>query len=300
MLIDSWQAGTLPAVMLWRGPAAVGKATAARWLAQLALCQQERRPCQTCLSCRQIEQYQHPAVHWLQGTAETPIGIDDVRQTTGQLHWSMLAGEQRWWVMADTEYLSEGATNAILKFLEEPPSQLHVVLTTAQPDRLLPTLLSRAAVYYWHTVADEALAAWRPTSMPVGRWQQLVARSAGRPGLMKKFLDHPEQLETEAEYRDMFLAALRSGQPARWPRQLPPTAAASIVDVWELTVRELLLVKSEAPGRRLWPRHEACAAAAAKVEMADLINLVERYLHRYALLQHHVQPRLIFEDLQLA
>lgn len=300
VLSDSWQAGTLPAVMVWRGPESVGKASAAMWLVQTTLCQQPNRPCQRCAACRQVLGGTHPAVVWLSGSAIASIAIDDVRQATRQFHWAALDNEQRWFVMTDAEYLTEGATNAILKFLEEPPAKLHILLTTSQPDRLLATMTSRAAVYYWHTISDEELEALRPAELAASAWRQIVARASGRPGLAKTLLQQSQYADHEDEYRDALLQALATGRPVQLGKQLTPAAITDILSIWELVSRELLLTKLGASSRRLWPRHQAFTAAADTLSLMEITQLIQRYLNRYSLLEHNVQPRLIVEDLQLA
>lgn len=300
LVLESWLSKSLPAVMVWRGPADVGKASAANWLAQVTLCQRPvSGPCGTCQSCRQVLAGSHPAVVSLAGSVEAPITIDHVRQAAKRFRWTTNPGEHRWWIMTDAEHLTEGATNAILKFFEEPPSDLHIILTSAQPDRLLPTVLSRAAIYFWHTVTDDELTAMRPIGAADSAWQQLMSRAAGRPGRLHRLIAEPQLAEVEAEYRDLFIQALSSGQPARLPKQLTPAEFTAILTTWELVTRELLLAKIGISSRRLWPSHPAMTSIVANINLSDLLRFAERYLDRYQLLDHNVQPRFILEDLQL-
>lgn len=83
----------------------------------------------------------------LEPTTKTTITIDQVREVLGQFTTRIL--EPQFVVINPADKLGEEAENAILKNLEEPKDNLHFVLITEQPSKLLPTILSRAALYIW-------------------------------------------------------------------------------------------------------------------------------------------------------
>ncbi len=57
-------------------------------------------------------------------------------------------------VLRPAEQMTEATANALLKTLEQPGEKVHFVLVTERPTALLPTILSRAAVYFWRTRQD--------------------------------------------------------------------------------------------------------------------------------------------------
>lgn len=83
----------------------------------------------------------------LKPESKTTITIDQVRDIIGQLSVKQLS--PRFVVIRPADKLGEEAENAILKNLEEPKDNVHFVLITNKPSKLLPTILSRAAVYVW-------------------------------------------------------------------------------------------------------------------------------------------------------
>lgn len=83
----------------------------------------------------------------LEPTTKTTITIDQVREVLGQFTTKLL--ESQFILINPADKLGEEAENAILKNLEEPKENLHFVLITDQPSKLLPTILSRAALYIW-------------------------------------------------------------------------------------------------------------------------------------------------------
>lgn len=83
----------------------------------------------------------------LEPTTKVTITIDQVRDTLGQFTTKLL--KPQFVVINPADKLGEEAENAILKNLEEPKENLHFVLITDQPSKLLPTILSRASLYIW-------------------------------------------------------------------------------------------------------------------------------------------------------
>ena len=109
--------------------------------AQQLNCIQTNR-CGECLSCKKIERATHPDIHWIDPQGES-IKVDDVRELQKKLRFKPLEGRYQLILLMRAENLLMAAANALLKILEEPPSQTIFILTTPYMDQLLPTILSR-------------------------------------------------------------------------------------------------------------------------------------------------------------
>lgn len=83
----------------------------------------------------------------LEPTTKATITIDQVREVLAQFTTKLT--KPQFIVIRPADKLGEEAENAILKNLEEPKDNLHFVLITEQPSKLLPTILSRASLYIW-------------------------------------------------------------------------------------------------------------------------------------------------------
>lgn len=161
--------GRVPHAYLFSGPAGVGKEALAIEFTKALFCSSlEKRPCHVCSSCTRISRFQHPDFIFLfptsgdkieeqnqvlQSVAANPyarkqlwasplISIDAVRQVRKASNLKPSEG-RRMVVIAEADKMNIQASNAILKILEEPPASMHLILTTAQPAKLLPTILSR-------------------------------------------------------------------------------------------------------------------------------------------------------------
>jgi DNA polymerase III delta prime subunit len=150
---------TLAHAYCFSGPSGVGKKTFARRLAQSLLCLARKSGVLgydgTCSSCALFrgENAHHP--DFLEHEGAFKIGDPDAamgfyeseqlsaRHVIRQLSMQSYSGGMRVLLLGDVDFASPAAANALLKFLEEPPAGVVMILTTATPGRLLETIRSR-------------------------------------------------------------------------------------------------------------------------------------------------------------
>ena len=140
---------------LFSGPAGVGKKTFARALAHSLLCVTPKRTllgwCGTCTGCTHFAAGTHPDFY--AATGQVKIGDRDgsgfheaeeatARDLVRQLSMHAYAGGYRVFVLGDADFTREAA-NALLKFFEEPPAGVLLLITTSAIGRILPTIRSR-------------------------------------------------------------------------------------------------------------------------------------------------------------
>lgn len=138
---------------LFAGPEGVGKGLAAQGLAEALLCTEPRPDgdaCGACSACRRTQQRQHPDLHIVErrpkdggGDLERQIRIDQVRELQRALSYKSYEGARRVVLILEPEKMNPATANALLKTLEEPGPDTHFALVSAEPHRLLPTVISR-------------------------------------------------------------------------------------------------------------------------------------------------------------
>jgi len=97
--------------------------------------------CQQCLLHSSASHSDYYFVSALEGKAQ--ISIEQVRQLSNKVHSTGLVSQKRIVVIDSIELMTESASNALLKILEEPPKQVFFVITTSKLMHLAPTILSR-------------------------------------------------------------------------------------------------------------------------------------------------------------
>jgi DNA polymerase-3 subunit delta' len=153
------------------GPAHVGKTTLARTLSLALNCTSTDRPCGTCRACRLMAADKHPDVQCIAPQGRS-LKIDQVRALQHDLALSPFEGRYRVAIFDQFETATIEAQNALLKTLEEPPAYAVLIVLAADPELLLPTIVSRcqqialrpltltqvreALMSRWHVPGDQA------------------------------------------------------------------------------------------------------------------------------------------------
>jgi DNA polymerase III delta prime subunit len=144
----------LSAPVLFTGRFGIGKSSVALAVAAAAQCLTPRNglSCGTCASCQAIAGGNNPDVLVL--ARGEKVKVEDADVIREHLNSFPLA-KYRIAIIADCERLTSGAVNALLKTLEECPPMARVLLTTASPNDLLPTLRSRCISFAVPPIARE-------------------------------------------------------------------------------------------------------------------------------------------------
>ena len=120
------------------------------WLAQSRFCvtPENSLPCGHCRPCRLISQRDFSDVKLVEPQGQI-IKTDTIRQLTREFSQSSFEGQAQVFIIRDADKMHVNAANSLLKFIEEPQSQIYIFLLTADDSRMLPTIKSRAQLFYF-------------------------------------------------------------------------------------------------------------------------------------------------------
>lgn len=137
---------------LFCGPRGTGKTSIAKIFARTLNCTGEHKPCGECDSCKAALSGSHPDI--IEIDAASNNGVDEVRNIIDRISYSPMMGRYKVYIIDEVHMMSSGAFNALLKTIEEPPEDVIFIFATTEPNKVLPTILSRCQRFDFSKVSD--------------------------------------------------------------------------------------------------------------------------------------------------
>jgi DNA polymerase III subunit gamma/tau len=143
---------------LFVGPRGIGKTSTARILAKSLNCVKGPTvtPCGECDNCREIAAGNSLDVIEIDGASNN--SVEDVRQLRENVRYAPAKGRYKIYLIDEVHMLSPAAFNALLKTLEEPPGHVKFIFATTEPQKVLPTILSRCQRFDLHRIPANVIA----------------------------------------------------------------------------------------------------------------------------------------------
>jgi len=253
----------MPHAYLFVGVSGVGKTTTSLSMAQALNCEepQDGESCGRCRPCRQLLGGNFPDFELVEPDGQS-IKIEQVRELERRFAYKPVAGRYRVTVVRPAEAMTEEASNAFLKTLEEPPAGNVLVLNATEPSNLLPTIVSRCQKVVFRRIPLKIEEDWLVDRQGVDREKaKVLARisdgSLGRAleleesGFLEKRREALlclDKLQGSAPEEALSWAALYEKKLEKDQRQ---EAMVALLGLWKSWYRDLLLLKAQGPEESL-------------------------------------------------
>ena len=151
------QQGRVAHSYLFCGPRGTGKTSTARVLAKAVNClsPQDGDPCNDCSHCRAISEGRF--MDLIEMDAASNRGIDEIRNIRDRVNLMPVEGGYKVYIIDEAHMLTEHASNAFLKTLEEPPPHAIFILCTTEPHKILPTIISRCQRFDFRRLTSDSI-----------------------------------------------------------------------------------------------------------------------------------------------
>jgi DNA polymerase-3 subunit delta' len=297
-------AGRLPHALLLSGPAGSGKQQFAQAFAESLLCQapaDDGRACGHCKACELLAAGSHP--DWTTIAPEEEgksIKVDQIRSVAEFTSLHAHYGGFKVVILQPAEQMNHAAANSLLKTLEEPSDDTVLLLVTANPQRLLPTIRSRCQLLYFDTPGKAEALAWLASRLPNQDAEHLLEIAAGAPVTALEMADSALMEVFDNNFTSIEALLSRQQNPLQVASQWQKQDGLRTLHWFSGWVTDMIRLASAAS-----PPHLDYAGLRPRLQALSKqleLNTLHRFLEqlneaRRLMATTQVNPQLLFEEL---
>ena len=320
-IVEQWYQGslqallarqqTLPHAILLSGPVGIGKSQFATVLATALLCSQssvEQPYCGQCQSCKLLQAGTHPDYYRLElegrGTDKQAkeIKIDQVRKLCHSLVQTSQLSGRKLAVIEPADCMNRNAANSLLKTLEEPSPNTLLLLLTASPSALLPTIRSRCQQIQLRPPNRDQVLTWLQTEFGIAQaGPSLLSAAEGAPFTAAALLQSGILERRQAVFRVFRDIAVKRQDPVQDAAKLVKDLGREVFS-WLLTwVQDMIFLASTDQNSELMnvDLEKDLQALSRRIDLQDLYAFYDKVQQALSLLKSSANVQLLFESLML-
>lgn len=198
-LLREIKSGTSVQSYIFSGPQSIGKFQAALFLAKELVDEPSFESTSDMRYPADVLVLEPATITKGEKTKSKGISVEDIREAIQFLTRYPSKGQYRVLIIRDAHTLAPAGQNMILKTLEEPPTSALLILVTHEPGTLLETVRSRVSEQTFVPITREAVAEFYSDSWLADHNIPPFFRDFGRPGVLEKAAEHPEEFQKKKE-----------------------------------------------------------------------------------------------------
>ncbi|MEN7973329.1 MAG: hypothetical protein ABFR47_05795 [Verrucomicrobiota bacterium] len=275
---------------------------------KLLFCESAEKPCNECTGCRQVEAHKHVDTLWIEPQSKArQIKAEEVRGLVHRMTQTSFEGGWKAGILLSADCMNVTSANVLLKTLEEPPPKTLLLLVTASPQSLLPTIISRCQkIVLSEGGAGGADAVWQEPLMEILRdlpaaggldAARLASRLKGLFDTLKAGISDAVMEDLDQGDEALDESKLKVVVEARTSARLKEVQA----DVFRVMLdwhRDILLLVSNADTAHLMfpAEQDALAIQAARHTQASALQAVQVVEGMAGRLERNIPDLQIFDE----
>ena len=218
---------TLPHALILSGPKGSGKRTLALEISAALNCAEKGNrdsiPCYSCNNCRRIFSGNFPDIKYLRRERDkATVGVEEVRIFREDMFLSATESDYKIYIIEESDKMTVNAQNALLKVLEEPPSNVVIILLAESLDKILSTVKSRAETLFLERFSPDEIRRYLLSTSDTARavdknspdtLSGIIMSSGGRIGQALSMLSGKaaEEIRESRELTELLVRSFRAG-----------------------------------------------------------------------------------------
>ncbi len=282
---------------IFAGSGGVGKMLTAMNFAKAVNCQGDvkDKPCDACIPCKKISSSNHPDVSVVKAHKEgSSVGIDDIRELIRSISLKPYEARKKFYIIDDADSMTQEASNALLKTLEEPVSDSVVIMIVQNINFILPTIRSRSQTVKFLPLGIDEVKDFLVKAHGVDELQArlLSSFSSGSPGKALKdkdadFLEKRQRILGAIINKTFF--DLEFEKASR-------TELKNYLDIILAWYRDVFVAKAGGVAESFFniDKKDIIMTEAKKADFNKLEDTIRQVLSTYSFLDTNANPKLAF------
>ncbi len=301
-LRDAVSKGKTAHAYIFAGPNGVGKKAVAVNFAKLLNCLSalDGEPCDACSQCRKIDAFNHPDLVLLKPRKElSEIRIEDIHSLIKDISLKPFEARKKIYIIDEAHRMNEESSNAVLKTLEEPPSDSVLILITDRITRLASTIVSRSQIIRFFPLKKSNIEDILKTKhgLDEGRSRILANIAFGSVAAALRY-----NKEEMLEKRDIFLNSLSEGRIVDMNLEgLPKEEAKLYLNMMLLWYRDLMVARAGLGGMSVLvnaDKEKAVSKAARAMDSETIEEIMATIIATDSLLDQNINTKIAMSALE--